>query len=107
MLGDVTPERVGEAMTYLATTDPELARLRADLSRAKILAKQTRAMVFLHSTGSIPERQAQAETYIDVKLAEEDVIKAEQAVHDLEAKRETEQRIWDTWRTIEASRRRA
>jgi hypothetical protein len=107
LLEEVTNERVGEALTYLAEAAKELPLLRADAARAKTLYKNTRRVVWLTFTGTTTERDAQADTYPDVVKAENEMIEAEFKVSAMAAREAFESKVLDLWRTMEASRRRA
>lgn len=101
----INQARLQQALTYLAETDEECAKLRADHARAEFKAKSIKNAIF-HSiaTGSIADRTAEAEVseeYIEAKTAEFDYFMRYEAMKN---KRATESILIDTWRSLNAGR---
>ena len=53
----ITQERMEAALNYLAESDDDFAVAKADLLRAEIVCKRTRARLYLETTGSVDERK--------------------------------------------------
>lgn len=92
-------------MTYLAETDERAADLKAEVDRSEYKAKVTKATVFLHMTGTVAEREAEA-----LKANEtQDAYRAHfQAIRDFQAmanRRELERLVVEVWRSENANRR--
>lgn len=92
-------------MVYLSETDEKSADLKADVDRSEYKAKVTKATVFLHMTGTVAEREAEA-----VKANEtQDAYRAHfQAIRDYQAvanRRELERLVCEIWRSVNANRR--
>ena len=101
----INKDRLQQALTYLAETDEECARLRADHARAEFKAKSIKNAIF-HSidVGSIADRTAEVEVsqeYIDAKTSEFEFFFKYEAMKN---KRITETIIVDTWRSLNAGR---
>lgn len=101
----VSEQRLEKAMVYLSETDEKAADLKADVDRSEYKAKTTKATTFLHMTGTVAEREAEA-----LKANEtQDAYRAHfQAIRDYQAvanKRELERLVVEVWRSENANRR--
>ena len=101
----VSLERAEKALRYLAETDQEIAEARADVSRAEYILKRREATSYLSASGTQEERRSIARASDDYEQASETYTKALAAYEYLKAKRETERIVWETWRSLESSRR--
>jgi hypothetical protein len=96
------------AMGFLAETDADYAIAKTDVLRAEILAKRSRARVFMTAEGSSVEaRKSAAETHGDVISADDELIRATLEYESLRAKRQRAELLIDVFRTVEASRRKS
>lgn len=96
--------RLQKALTYLAQTDEPAAALRAEVERAEFKAKAVKDAVFLHSVGSVAERNAiagTAQTYAEAMEAYFTALKASDAMRN---KRGTETIVVDAWRSLNSGR---
>ena len=101
----INESRLEKAMFYLSSTDEKAAELRADVERSEFKAKTVKATVFLHMTGTVAEREAEA-----LKANEtQDAYRTHfQAIRDYNAvanKRSLEILVVDLYRTQSANRR--
>ena len=94
-------------MRYLAETDETYAVEKAAVERSEILRKRARARIFLTTDGTIPERNAQAETHPDVLATDDEYISSVKAYETLRAKRQRAELVIEVWRSMEATRRKA
>lgn len=101
----ISNERLTQALTYLASTDSDLAMLKVEMHRKEYLCGIARAREFLAADGNIPERKAKAEVSEEVVNAENARLFAMGEYEKLRAKRETEVLIVECWRTEQANRR--
>lgn len=101
----ISDARAEEALEYLQSTTGTIGEAKAELERSEIMRKRIRKRVFLASTGTVAERDAQAECTEDVQFADDRYIAAIQAYESLRAKRQIEEIALEVWRTEEASRR--
>ena len=102
----LTEERSEEALHYLMETDEECAILKTETERRDYKAKAVQSAIFKRSSGTVAERQALAECSDEYDRAMEDYFNALQAFEVIKNKRFTEEKVWDTWRTIQANQRR-
>lgn len=102
----ISDERAEKALRYLAETDLPCAEAKANAERMEFKAKAIRHALFLHSTGTVAERQAKAETDDAYEDAMGEYLKAVSEYSHMMNKRDTEHIVLDTWRTIQANRRR-
>lgn len=103
---DMTETEVGELLTLLAKSDYPFAEAKGALENAKILQKRTRSRAFIDSEGTVAERQAEQEIAEDVQAADDSYVQALIKFEKIKAWRESKERDFDCWRTLEASRRR-
>jgi hypothetical protein len=101
----ISDERAQKALVYLAETDESCADAKADMERAEFKAKAVKNETFLHSTGTVAERQAFAECSVAHREALDDYFGAIRRYSAIANKRETERIVMDTWRTVQANRR--
>jgi hypothetical protein len=114
MSDPITVERMENAMEFLSVSDDSYAVAKTDVLRAEILAKRTRARVFM--TGPFPPsaekltgdmRKSAAETHDDVIAADDELLRATLEYESLRAKRQRAELLIDVFRTVEASRRKS
>jgi hypothetical protein len=103
----IDEERLGNALTYLATTDEPCASLRADMERAEFKAKACKAAQFKLLEGSVADRNASAESSPETAAAYEQFFSAMYKYEAMKNKRATEAIVVDTWRSMNANRRQA
>lgn len=101
----ISREKLESALMLLAETDDEFANEKAQLERSAILCKRVRARIFLTSTGTVAERQAQAEISADAEQADDDYCKTIALFESLKARRERAEIIVRVFQTLEATRR--
>jgi actin-related protein len=97
--------RLAKALTYLATTDEELAELMDAMDRAEAKAEAIKDTVFLHEEGSVADRSAKARTAQVYQDAMDEYFKARREYTGKQNKRKTETIIVDVWRSLNAARR--
>ena len=102
----LTESRVTDALTFLSSTDEQLAELKASVARSEYLAKLQESMGYRAATGNVDERWAEAMMLPEARKARDAQFAAVVAYEKLRARREREILIVDLWRTIEASRRK-
>lgn len=102
----ISDDRAQKALVYLAETDEPCAEAKAHAERMEFKAKAIRHALFLHSVGTVAERQAKAETDDAYEDAMDAYLKAVAVYSHMMNKRATEHIVLDTWRTIQANRRR-
>ena len=105
-IDELNEDKIGQILTYLASTDDAFAEAKGALESAEILRKRVRARAWIDSEGTAGERQAEAEVADDTQAADDAYIAAKVAFEKLKAKRERGGLLIDIWRTLEASRRR-
>lgn len=101
----ITEDRVEEALRYLAETDEECARLRAETGRTEFKAKALKAALFTRGVGTVADRQAAAEMseeYGQAMGVHFDALAAHEAMRN---KRSTETLAVEVWRSLNAARR--
>lgn len=103
----ISEQRLEAALNYLADTDASYAQEKAELERAEIIRKRSRARVFLLADGNNEERKAKAEISPDVEKADDDYVDSVKAYESLKARRERADIVIQVYRTLEASRRKA
>lgn len=101
----ISETRLEQAMTFLATTDKEAADLKVDVARHEYYCDLVRSQVYLECEGSVKTREAMAEVSERVQNAEANRLKAMGAFEYVKAKRFTEERIVEVWRSMNANRR--
>jgi len=103
---DMNETEIGDHLTLLAKSDYPFAEAKGELESAKILQKRTRSRAFIEAEGTVAERQAEQEIAEDVQAADDNFIRALVKFEKIKAWRETKERDWECWRSLEASRRR-
>ena len=101
----ISPDRLQQALTYLATTDEPCAKAKAYLTGLEEQSKTVFGMAYLQSNGTVEERKARA--YVS-EAYKEHIKKIEDATADYETmrnKRLTQELIVEVWRSINANRR--
>lgn len=101
----IDEERLEKALRYLATTDSECAKLKANQARTEYQAKRTEALILKLGEGAMDLRKAEAKADPRSESAWEEHFKAIEAYESVRAKRETEAIIVETWRSMNANRR--
>lgn len=101
----ITDDRAQKALVYLAETDEPCAEAKANAERMEFKAKAIRQALFLHNTGTVAERQAQAETNQDYIESMDEYFSALKEWSHMMNKRDTERIVVDVWRTIQSNRR--
>lgn len=101
----ISQERMEKALRYLAETDEPYAVEKADVERTEILRKRVRSRAFIEESGTVAERQAKADIHADTLKADDEYIASMVAMEKLKAKRETEAKVIEVWRSLESSRR--
>lgn len=102
----ISDDRAHKALVYLAETDETCATAKAEMERMEFKIKAIKQAVFLHSTGTVAERTAVADTHESVAAAIDEYCNALKEYQHMANKRDTEHIVLDTWRTIQANRRR-
>lgn len=103
---NMSEEEVGDLLTLLAKSDYPFAEAKGVLENARILQKRTRSKAFIEAEGTVAERQAEMEIADDVQAADDSYVQALIKFEKIKAWRETKERDFDCWRSLEASRRR-
>lgn len=98
-------EVVEAAFEWLHTSSVALGRAKAQLSRTKFRAAKTHARLFLHATGSIESRKAQATVSDEYEAAMEAHFEAEEVWTRMEDQKDRANSILDCWRTTQANER--
>jgi hypothetical protein len=101
----ISEDRAEKALRYLAETDLPCAEAKADMERAEFKAKAVKQQTFLHSSGTVAERQATAEASEEHSAAQNDYFASIKVYSHMANKRETERIVLDCWRSIQANRR--
>ncbi len=96
----ITEDRLAKALTYLATTDEDVAQLLVDMERAEYKAEAIRDTIFLHLEGSVADRQAKAKTATEYAAAKDAEFAARLKFKAMENKRKTENVVIDAWRSL-------
>ena len=103
----ISDDRLETALKYLASTDPQIGQLKANLEELEDHKKIQYAICYCDSVAdTVSDRQQSAYTdkrYIDHinSLADVRIV-----YEQLRAKRRTQEIIVDVWRTIQANLRR-
>lgn len=83
----------------------EAAETKSVALRLEKLAKRFYAACYLSAGGTVEERKAKATTNPEFKKAEEEWLAAEHAANVAEAKAEAFRLRFESWRTLEATKR--
>jgi hypothetical protein len=103
---ELTEEKVFEILTWLSFNDLQFAEAKTNVENAEILQRRVRERLFLQAEGTAGERKAEAECSDEAQAADDLYISARLSYEKMKAKRESAQRWYDLYRTLEASRRR-
>jgi hypothetical protein len=95
------------AMDFLAESDESYAEAKTDMLRCEIVAKRSRARIFMTGDGSVEARKAAAEGHPEVIDSDDSLIDATLVYERLRAKRQRAELVIDVFRTLEASRRKS
>ena len=101
----INQDRLEKALRYLVETDHEVAEAKGEILRIEQLLKRVNYRLFLSAAGSIEARKAEAGKSSETAVLEQELVDAVVKYEGLKAKRETEDKIIDVWRTMESSRR--
>ena len=104
-MSGLTDTDCDEALEFLQDSCEAIAASKAELERSEILRKRMRRKWFLTFSGSVAEREAQAENVAEVQDADDRYIAAVTAYEGLRAKRELRVIQVEVYRSQEASRR--
>lgn len=102
----ITDERLERSLAYIAETDDEHAKLKTDMLRNEFKAKKVKAAVFLHMTGTVAEREAQAMASDDYDEGMKSYFEVCGKFNALDNRRDREFIVIDVFRTISANSRR-
>ena len=105
-ISELNEDKAAEILTWLSSTDLKFAELRGELEAAEIRQKRARAAAYEGTDGTVAERSAEVELDEHVQAADDAYIAARVAFEKLKAQRESAEMWWDTWRSLEATRRR-
>jgi len=94
-------------MDYLADTDEFYAIAKGNMLRSELIAKRTRARLFLTGDGSVEARKAAAEASSEAQTVDDAYIAAVTEFETLKAKRERAEIVIDVWRSLNASLRKS
>lgn len=101
----VNQELVERVIHHQADTDATVADLEYAYRQSEAKAEEILATMFLHSEGTVAERQAIAKASREYQTAKAEELAAFRDWRKLRNKRETGNNIIEVWRSIEASRR--
>ena len=101
----LTEARMTDALEFLTDSDEKLAQLLSDVERAEWRTKLTKQMVFVHLTGTVADREANASVAPETQAAFEEYFKAVAAYNALRNKRATESILIECWRSVNSSRK--
>lgn len=102
----ISDDRAQKALVYLASTDIPCADAKANMERTEFKVKTLKQTIFLHSEGTVAERTALADTHESVAGAHNEYCDSIAIYQGMQNKRNTESIVMDTWRTIQANRRK-
>lgn len=101
----IDADRLQKALTFLATTDVPAAEAKAAVETCENARKRALALAYLAADGQVKERESKAQVSDAVQSAENAKVDAVLTYEKLKNKRETEERIIETWRSINSNRR--
>ena len=102
----ISDQNVQKAVDYLASTDEEHARARAEYHALSELRKTTRAFCFSELTGGVKEREMGAECHPSYIAHIEKIKQAEIEFHLLHNKRKRAELTIELYRTCSANVRK-
>ena len=100
----IDEDKMVKALRYLAETDDTFAYHKAHAARTEHKAKAIKQAMFLHSTGTVAERTAQAEDSEEYKAAMDNYFEALREAEHVKNKRTTASIMIDVWRSLNSSR---
>jgi len=100
----ISVERMEKALKYLAETDETFAYHKSHCARVEHKAKAIKQAIFLRCSGTIAERQAQAENSEEYGAAMDNYFEALRESEHVKNKRQTESIVIDVWRSLNSSR---
>lgn len=92
-------DRAEKAANFLSETDHKLAELKVKHERDKRKAKRINSAIYLRMQGSIPERQALAETNPEYESAVAAEMTSLLEYEKLRNKRDTAETVIEFWRS--------
>ncbi len=101
----ISEDRLQQAMTYLAQTDTDCARLKAEVESAAHAIKAMKAAIIIREEGPMELRKAKAENATIVSEKVGAWLSCLERYEAMVNKRKTETLIVDVWRSLNASRR--
>ena len=103
----ITQEKMEKALEYLAESEQEYAELRAskDLESKRLEITLASGIIDSNSS-SVAAKKVDAQVSEDYKETVEQYQQLLEAYYLIDAKRKRAEILIDTWRTLEASRRR-
>ena len=99
----VTRDRMEEALQHLAETDTPCAKKKEAVERAAFKAKKVKAAIFLHSQGTVAERNALAEDSHEYEEAMEEYFTRLGDHGAMQNKRASDGIVIDVWRSLNSS----
>lgn len=102
----ISQDRMELALRYLAESDEECARLKANMENFEFKARAVRDAIFMRMEGSVADRNAKAGAHDDYCEAMDTYFAALQEYEAMRNKRSTESIVIDVWRSLNADRRR-
>lgn len=106
LIEELNETKAAEILSWLSSTDLKFAELKGELEMAEIRQKRARAAAYEGTDGTVAERNAEVELNENVQAADDAYVKARVEFEKLKAQRERAEMWWDTWRSLEATRRR-
>ena len=103
---NITDNEIDDAVKFLSDTDDLHAQLESDYKLCEEKIKQAKSHAYLLSTGTVAERQAQAETHPTTTKAVLEWIEALKEFKTLTNQRNSQIRLSELWQTLSANRRK-
>ena len=97
---------IDDAVKFLSDTDDLHAQLESEYKFCEEKIKQAKSHAYLLSTGTVAERQAQAETHPTTTKAVLEWIEALKEFKTLTNQRNSQIRLSELWQTLSANRRK-
>ena len=101
----VSVRDVGDALTRMAETDYDAAKLKRAVEAHAYIAKKKRYIAFLAATGNVEERKANAEKDINYWDEREKYFDAVEENEAMQNERKTLTLKIDVWRSLNANQR--
>jgi hypothetical protein len=93
------------ALNFLSTTDQEIVALERNYKDAEQVYKETKAAIIKCTDGAMDLRKAEAEMHPESKKAWGIAQDAWQEWKNLAMRRDSAERRWEDWRSINSARR--